>query len=256
MSRCARWENPATGITYLRFEVKDSGIGIPEKICERLFQKFSQADSSITRRYGGTGLGLAICRQLVELMGGEIGVTSKVGQGSSFWFELGLARSDASLPDMETLPAHLASLKVLVVDDIAMNLEILGRQLSTFGIKIQTVDDGFAAMAALERAWHRGKPFDIVFLDQMMPGMAGAELARRIRANKILSETRLVMVSSAGTHGVDKEAVALLDAKQRPSRCASMNCWIAWSACTASLQRRKPWKRKAPNLHHRLRPSL
>jgi signal transduction histidine kinase/CheY-like chemotaxis protein/HPt (histidine-containing phosphotransfer) domain-containing protein len=206
-------EDPASGITHLRFEVKDSGIGIPEKVCERLFQKFSQADNSITRRYGGTGLGLAICRQLVELMGGRIGVASRVGTGSMFWFELGLARSTARLPDMNTLPAHLASLKVLVVDDVEMNLEIFGRQLSAFGIRTETVGDGFAAMAELERAWYRGKPFDIVFLDQMMPGIAGAELAQRIRDNKMLNETKLVMVSSAGTHGVAKETLPLLDAK-------------------------------------------
>ena len=206
-------EDPTTGIAQLRFAVKDSGIGIPEKTCERLFQKFSQADSSITRRYGGTGLGLAICRQLVELMGGQLGVTSRVGAGSTFWFELGLKRSAARLPDMNTLPSHLANLKVLVVDDIEMNLEIFTRQLLAFGIKTETVADGFAAMAELERAWHRGKPFDIVFLDQMMPGIAGAELAQRIRADKKLGETKLVMVSSAGTHGVTNETLKLLDAK-------------------------------------------
>jgi signal transduction histidine kinase/DNA-binding response OmpR family regulator len=206
-------EDPATKLTHLRFEVKDSGIGIPETISQKLFQKFSQADSSITRRYGGTGLGLAICRQLVELMGGQIGVTSRVGAGSTFWFELGLARSTARLPDMSTLPAHLASLKVLVVDDVEMNLEIFGRQLSAFGIRTETVADGFAAVAELERAWYRGKPFDIVFLDQMMPGIAGAELARRIRDSKLFGETKLVMVSSAGVHGVTKETMALLDAK-------------------------------------------
>ncbi len=209
----ARVEDPATGRAHLRFEVKDSGIGIPEKVCQRLFEKFSQADSSVTRRHGGTGLGLAICKQLVGLMDGQIGVSSRVGAGSVFWFELPLARSDARLPDMASLPSHLATLRVLVVDDVAMNLEILGRQLGALGIRAETAEDAFSAIAQMERAWHRGKPFDIVFLDQMMPGIPGAELAARIRENRNLHETKLVMVSSAGTHGVDKAALARLDAK-------------------------------------------
>ena len=208
-----RREDPATGQTHLRFEVKDSGIGIPEKVCERLFQNFSQADSSVTRRYGGTGLGLAISRQLVELMGGRIGVDSRIGQGSTFWFEIALLRSSARLPDMTTLPAHLANLKVLVVDDIALNHEIFSRQLAAHGIATEVAQDGFAAMAVLERAWHSGQPFDVVFLDHMMPGISGIELAQRIRANKTLAETKLVMVSSAGIQGVSREDQALLDAK-------------------------------------------
>ena len=209
----ARVEDPATGRAHLRFEVKDSGIGIPDKVCQRLFEKFSQADSSVTRRHGGTGLGLAICKQLVELMEGEIGVTSRVGAGSTFWFDLPLAKSDARLPDMASLPSHLATLRVLVVDDVAMNLEILGRQLGALGIRAETAEDAFSAIAQMERAWHRGKPFDIVFLDQMMPGIPGAELAVRIRENRNLQEAKLVMVSSAGTHGVDRGTIAMLDAK-------------------------------------------
>jgi signal transduction histidine kinase/CheY-like chemotaxis protein len=204
---------PATGRPRLRFEVKDSGIGIPDKVSKKLFQNFSQADSSITRRYGGTGLGLAICRQLVELMDGRIGVTSQVGKGSVFWFELDLERSDAELPDQSSFPRHLADLRALIVDDIALNIEILGRQLAALGIAAETVEDGFAAMAAMERAWHGSRPFDIVFLDHMMPGMSGAELVKRIRASGMFGETKLVMVSSAGAAGVPQDAMPLLDAK-------------------------------------------
>ena len=206
-------DDPVTGQSHIRFEVKDTGIGIPEKVCERLFQKFSQADSSVTRRYGGTGLGLAICKQLVELMGGEIGVSSRVGAGSTFWFQLRLSRSTMQLPDMNNLPTSLKGLRVLVVDDVQMNLDILGRQLGVLGITATTVDDGFAAMAELERGWHRGKPYDIAFLDQMMPGVAGDELAKRIRSNPSLHETRLILVSSAGTHGIEPVAASLLDAR-------------------------------------------
>jgi len=212
--KVARVEDPVTGVAHLRFEVQDCGIGIPKATCDRLFQKFSQADSSVTRRYGGTGLGLAICKQLVELMGGSIGVESEVGVGSTFWFELSLTRAGAQLVEPDTVARHLSALKVLVVDDIAMNLNIMGRQLSALGIShIKTAHDGFAALAELERAWRSGKPYDLVFLDQMMPGMAGQELAQRVRTNNDLSGVRLVVVSSAGTHGVSEDAAALLDGR-------------------------------------------
>jgi CheY-like chemotaxis protein len=205
--------DPDTGQSHLRFEIKDSGIGIPESVCARLFQKFTQADTSVTRRYGGTGLGLAICKQLVEAMGGQIGVASQTGTGSTFWFQVSLPRSTAQIPDIRHFPSHLKNLNVLMVDDIAMNLDIFGRQLESHGIKPRGVEDGFAAVAELERAWSKGKPYDVVFLDQMMPGMAGGELAARIRAHANLSDTKLVMVSSAGRYGIKQSTLALLDAR-------------------------------------------
>jgi signal transduction histidine kinase/CheY-like chemotaxis protein/HPt (histidine-containing phosphotransfer) domain-containing protein len=188
----------ADGKVPLHFEITDTGIGMAENARERLFQKFSQADSSVTRRFGGTGLGLAICKQLVERMGGEIGVNSQPGKGSTFWFTLSLERSSADLADREVLTGHFKNLRALVVDDVDLNLEIMGRQLRNFGTQVVTVNDGFAAMAELERAWHRSQPYDIVFLDQMMPGISGDELAGRIRAHKFLSDTRLVIISSVG----------------------------------------------------------
>ena len=198
--------------TLVRFEVTDTGIGMPEAVRARLFQKFSQADSSITRRFGGTGLGLAISKQLVEAMGGEIGVTSQVGIGSTFWINLPLEPSSAMVIDRRSLPEQLKKLRVLVVDDIEMNREIIGRQLASLGMGVTKTDDGFAALAALERAWHRGAPFDIVFLDQMMPGLSGVALARRVRSMPALAETKLILVSSAGQSGMDRTAVDALDA--------------------------------------------
>jgi CheY-like chemotaxis protein len=204
-------EKAKGGRDRLRFEVSDTGIGMPEHVRERLFQKFSQADSSVTRRYGGTGLGLAICKQLIELMGGRIGVTSQIGKGSTFWFELPLERSSAPLPDLTDFPSQLKTLNALIVDDVEMNVQILGRQLSAYGMKLQGVSDGFAAMAELERAWHKGKPYDIAFLDQMMPGLSGERLSARIRAKPEIAETKLVLVSSAGAHGLELTARSLFD---------------------------------------------
>ena len=182
----------------LDFRVTDTGIGMAEDVRERMFQKFAQADSSVTRRFGGTGLGLAICKQLVEQMGGEIGVTSQAGKGSTFWFTLPLERSGTGLAERETLTDQFKNLRALVVDDIDLNLEIMARQLRNFGMEVAAINDAEACIAELEKAWQRGKAYDIVFLDQMMPVLSGAELAARIRAHKFLAGTRLVIASSVG----------------------------------------------------------
>ena len=197
----------------LYFEVTDSGIGMAENVRERMFQKFAQADSSVTRRFGGTGLGLAICKQLVERMGGEIGVESQPGKGSTFWFTLLLERSGTELDGREALTGELQNLRVLVVDDIAVNLEIMSRHLRHFGMHAATLNDPLAAIGEMERAWRKGQPYDIVILDQMMPGLSGNELAERIRAHQFLSDARLVIASSVGRDllrewdGLELEAV-------------------------------------------------
>ena len=198
--------------TPVRFEVKDSGIGMPEEVRARLFQKFTQADNSITRRYGGTGLGLAICKQLVGLMGGTIDVVRRPGIGSHFWFELPLGPAIAQASNRASLPAQLKGVRALAVDDIAMNLEIISRQLRGFGMEVVCCSDGFDALAEIERAWHRGSPHDIVFIDQMMPGLAGETLAERIRSIPQLADTKLVLISSAGRHGRSEGTRRVLDA--------------------------------------------
>ncbi len=209
----------------VRFEVKDTGIGMPESVRLGLFQKFTQADSSVTRRYGGTGLGLAISKQLVELMGGEMKVTSRQGQGSSFSFEIPLEITTASVVDSSSLYAQLKGVRALAVDDVGMNLEIVSRQLSGFGMEIVCCEDGFEALAELERAWHRGKPYDIAFLDQMMPGLSGENLAKRIRAIPSLAEIKLVLISSSG-ESRHKEITDLMDARlDKPLRQRDLlNC--------------------------------
>jgi len=205
-------EGSADGIHRLRFEVKDTGIGMPEEVRAHLFEKFSQADSSITRRFGGTGLGLAISKQLVELMGGSIGVESRPGHGSIFHFTLPLTAAASPLVERESLPTQLKGVRALIVDDIEMNLAILTRQLDGFAMEVATCKDAFDALAEVERAWHRGRPHDIVFIDQMMPGLSGEKLAARIRAVPELCESKLVLISSAGPHGRGGDAMKALDA--------------------------------------------
>jgi signal transduction histidine kinase/DNA-binding response OmpR family regulator len=196
----------------LHFEVTDTGIGMSEEVRSNLFEKFTQADSSITRRYGGTGLGLAISKQLVELMGGRIGVESTTGKGSQFWFELELA--PASMPGItrHSLPERLSDLRALVVDDTEMNRRILVRQLGGFGIAATAVEDGFHAVAELERAWHLGQPYDLVIIDQMMPGLSGDALVERIKAMPGITETKLVIASSAGGYALPSATQAMVDA--------------------------------------------
>jgi PAS domain S-box-containing protein len=238
-----RGRDDGDAVTWVRFDVKDSGIGMPEDVRSRLFQKFTQADNSITRRYGGTGLGLAICKQLVELMGGIIDVDSRPGFGSRFWFELPLEAAVAPLVERESLPAQLKGVRALAVDDIEMNLEIISRQLRGFGMEVACCSDGFDALAEVERAWHRGNPHDIVFIDQMMPGLAGETLAERIRAIPQLNETKLVLISSAGRHGRGENTRRVLDAVlDKPIRQRDLlACLAALYAAPAA-----PAARKAP----------
>src|SRR5581483_193833 len=167
--------------------------------CTRLFQSFTQVDSSAARRFGGTGLGLAISKQLVELMGGEIGVESQVGRGSTFWFNLTFDRSNAC--SAHTAPPLLAveGKRVLIVDDNDTNRRLLTRLLQRWQLVPVEAKNGHEALVLLRAAKAEEKRFDLAILDFQMPGMDGHDLARAIRAEPSWNALRLIMLSSSLT---------------------------------------------------------
>jgi two-component system, sensor histidine kinase and response regulator len=183
----------------LRFAVADTGIGIPGTKLLTIFQPFEQADSSTTRRFGGTGLGLTISAKLVDLMGGEIWVESKPGVGSTFWFTVVLVAAPGELVGMTGAGLEqLEGLPILVVDDNATNRQILEEILRGWGTRPVAVDSGRAALDALRCAAAVSRPFPMVLIDGMMPGMDGLELARRIRGEPAIASARLLLLTSAG----------------------------------------------------------
>ena len=191
----ARLEQRSPAGTIVRFEVADTGIGIAGSDQGRLFDAFSQADASTTRRYGGTGLGLAVSKRLVSLMGGEIGVTSEVGKGSTFWFTARFDEADTGAAPRE--PRVLDGLRVLVVDDNPTNRMILSRQVASWGMTCDLAEDGPAALRLVERARTEGHPYDLGILDFHMPEMDGVELASAITSDPV-NEVPLVLLTSGG----------------------------------------------------------
>ncbi|MFP4379241.1 MAG: response regulator [Candidatus Sumerlaeia bacterium] len=185
----------------LRFEIRDSGIGVPPDRRKLLFAPFSQVDASMTRRFGGTGLGLSICRKLVDLMGGEIGVKSEEGKGSTFWFTVHFDKQ-TNLDNRELHEAtDFGNLPVLIVDDNETNLEILARQLTHWKCRVIRARGGEEALGLLREAKTKGKPISLAILDMQMPDMDGASLGRAVKDDKSYGDPTLIMMTSVGKRG-------------------------------------------------------
>ena len=193
-------ENKTDTTAKLRLSIEDTGIGISEDKTHYIFEKFTQTDTSTTRRYGGTGLGLAISKQLVELMGGTIGVTSRPGEGSTFWFTLPLSLDTQDIAP--SLPqSDLDGVHVLIVDDNKINCRLLHEQLSSWGMRSSAYPTGGEAMRALRETQAARDPYQIAILDYYLPDMDGESLGRMIKDDPALRETLLVMLTSVGQRG-------------------------------------------------------
>jgi len=194
----------------IRFEISDTGIGISKQTQAKLFQSFTQADSSMTRKYGGTGLGLAICKRLVELMGGHIGIDSEPGKGSTFWFTLPLLACSTETKAHQALghrAANVVGHRVLVVDDHASDRKVIHRYLSSWEMANDGASNAHEALKLLQDAADVGVPYDIALIDFVMPGMNGLELAQTLRTDPRFDSLRLVLMSAHDQRDLSAKAI-------------------------------------------------
>ncbi|MBK8178743.1 MAG: response regulator [Planctomycetes bacterium] len=185
----------------LRVSVRDTGVGIPPERIARLFQLFSQEDASTARKYGGTGLGLAISRQLVHLMGGEIGVESVLGQGSTFWFKIPCVEAKSPAEVAAAVPRRIPRTRMLVVDDNTTNRKLVREYVRSWGSTCDEAKDARQGLEALREARAQGRPYGLVFVDHDMPEADGEDFAREVAADPELATVPLVMLTSLGSAG-------------------------------------------------------
>lgn len=208
----------------LRIEVSDTGIGISPEAHARLFQSFSQADSSTTRQYGGTGLGLAICRQLVALMNGDIGVESEVGRGSRFWFTVRLNVSPPPNPVM-AVAGDLEGIRVCIIDDNATSRMVIHDYAMSWGMHCSHVQDGREALQILRQAAAQGRPFQLAIIDRGLLDVDGMELARVIKADPRLASLPVIILTALGQRGDAKasEQIGVAAYLTKPVRRARLH---------------------------------
>ena len=195
------------GEVRMLFSIEDTGVGIEPKDYGRIFEKFSQANSSTTREYGGTGLGLSICRKLIELMSGSISFTSTPGAGTTFKFDLAMKRNRHEV-QAHPRPPVLAGCRVLIVDDLPAIRLSISEQLQLAGMICDTAENGHLALQKMVEAKAKGRPFDMLIIDYLMPGMNGEMLARAINDEEAFRKTCLIMLTAAGSAVMGKEFAA------------------------------------------------
>jgi signal transduction histidine kinase/CheY-like chemotaxis protein/HPt (histidine-containing phosphotransfer) domain-containing protein len=231
-------ENRRGDTSLLRFQVRDTGVGVPPAVRNRIFSAFQQADGSTTRKYGGTGLGLAIAKQLAEMMGGSVGLESEVGKGSVFWFTARLQEQPREAQEAGRAQKDLAGLRVLIVDDNATNRELLHHRVTSWKMADSAAESGKQALEMLRAAHAAGQPYQLALLDMMMPEMNGMQLAEAIKSDPGISPVRLVILTSMGFRGDAAEAkrVGIEGYLSKPVRQSELY------NCIATLMGRSPEK--------------
>lgn len=211
----------------LKFEIIDSGIGIPKESISKLFSAYTQVEASTTRKFGGTGLGLAICKQLATQFNGEIGVESEPNKGSDFWFTALLEKQQNFVENKPS--TDLSKLKILIVDDYLTNRQLLESILDGWHCEHASADSAVQALQLLQDATHDGKPFDIALLDYQMPVIDGKQLAKLIKDNPQIQNTKLIMITSMGISGEKEflESIGIKTCIKKPIHSSKLHAIIS-----------------------------